>query len=38
LRERMSDLDKAVVGSDYIRVIKILKYFQKIQMTKEVLV
>lgn len=38
LKERMIDLDKSVAGQDFNRVVKILKYFQKIEMTMAVLV
>ncbi len=37
LKERKGDLDKALTGLDYITAIKILKYLQKIEMTKETL-
>ena len=37
LKEHKVSLDKAVTGLDFQRVIKILKYLQKVQMTKETL-
>ena len=37
LKERKGDLDKAITGLKYDRVIIILKYLKKIEMTKEIL-
>ena len=37
LKEHKVSLDKAVTGQDFQKVIKILKYLQKVQMTKETL-
>ena len=37
LKEHKVSLEKAVTGQDFQRVIKILKYLQKVQMTKETL-